>query len=103
MIPRLLFLVTSVVLFTSCSGSSSNPASSGEVVVIGGDLMNHSGLSGTILKADLLFDGSVIASQSFTQASLYASLAGTLNSVKSGLTPSRSGSRTSLRVRTLMT
>lgn len=46
--------------------------------------MNHSGLQGTIFKPGLLFDGSVIASQSFTQASLYAPLAGTLNSVKRG-------------------
>ncbi len=46
--------------------------------------MNHTGLEGTILKADLLFDGSVIASASFTQPSLYATLTGTLTSVKSG-------------------
>lgn len=46
--------------------------------------MDHSGLQGTILKADLLFDGTVIAKASFTQPSLYATLTGTLNSVKSG-------------------
>lgn len=77
-------LVVSALALSSCSSSSSNPASAGEVVVVGGDLMNHTGLEGTILKADLLFDGSVIASASFTQPSLYATLTGTLTSVKSG-------------------
>jgi len=74
----------SAVLFASCSNPSNNPASSGQVVVVGGTLMDHNGLQGTILKADLLFDGSVIASASFTQPSLYATLTGTLNSVRSG-------------------
>lgn len=78
------FLFLSVVLFASCSSSSSNPASSGQVVVVGGNLIDHSGLQGTILKADLVFDGSVIATASFTQPSLYATLTETLNSVKSG-------------------
>lgn len=56
----------------------------GQVVVVGGNLMKHTGCQGTILKADLLCDGSVIASVSFAQPSLYATLTGTLNSVKSG-------------------
>ncbi len=59
---------------SSYPSTSRNPASFGQVVVVGGDLMNHMGLQGTILKADLLFDESVIASASFTQPSLYASL-----------------------------
>lgn len=79
-----LLSVTLILVLSSCSSSSSNPASPGQVVVVGGDLMNHAGLQGTILKADLLFDGSVIASASFTQPSLYATLTGTLTSVKSG-------------------
>lgn len=74
----------SILTLSSCSNSSNNPTSAGQVVVVGGDLMNHSGLQGTILKADLLFDGSVIATASFTQPTLYATLTGTLNSVKSG-------------------
>ena len=77
-----LLLTVSFPVPSSCPSSSRNPASFGQVVV-GGDLMNHSGLQGTILKADLLFDGSVIASASFTQPNLYATFAVVLNSVKS--------------------
>ena len=79
-----LFLIVSAALLGSCSGSNSNPASPGQSAVVGGNIMDHSGLQGTILKADLLFDGSVVASASFSQPSLYANLTGTLSSVKSG-------------------
>lgn len=80
----LVTMATLVCSLSSCSGKSSNPVSPGQAVVVSGTLMDHSGLSGTILKAELLFDGSVIASATFNQPALYAALTGTLSSAKSG-------------------
>ena len=53
------------------------------VVGVGGNLFN-SKFEGTILKADLLFDGSVIATANFTTPDANAQLIGTVNSASKG-------------------
>jgi hypothetical protein len=80
-----IFLFTSLVIL-SCSKDDSNPVESTIVVSIKGNLTRcyEAGYSDDILKADLLFDGNVIASASFQTATYHASFDCTINSVKKG-------------------
>ena len=71
---------------SSCSKDDSNPVESTFVVRVEGYLRRAAGPGdlNTILKADLLFDGNVIASANFQTATNGASLDGTVSSVKKG-------------------
>lgn len=80
-----IFHITAVMLLVLIfiSSCSDNPADEGMIVGVGGNLFN-SKFEGTILKADLLFDGTVIASANFEKPTAAAQLVGTVNSAKKG-------------------
>ncbi len=75
------FILIQSLFVMSCSKDS--PTEPTFVVGTAGNLMN-SNLQSTILKCDLLFDGSVIATANFSQANGLATLNGTVSSVKKG-------------------
>ena len=76
----------STLFISSCSKDDSNPAGPAVVVNIKGSLVSYDpgagGFKQTILKADLLFDGNVIASANFQTPDDTALLDGTVNSAK---------------------
>jgi len=72
-----------IAILVPMSCSTDTPTEPTFVVGAGGNLMN-SNLQATILKCDLLFDGSVIATANFSQANGLATLNGTVSSVKKG-------------------
>ncbi|MFA5803528.1 MAG: hypothetical protein WC879_02690 [Melioribacteraceae bacterium] len=78
-----IFLFASLVI-SSCSKDDSNPVEATVVVKISGTLDSYNGVTvrQTILKADLLFDGNVIASANFQSGTDTALLDGTVNSAK---------------------
>lgn len=76
-------LIVSILLMSCSKDNPATPPEQTFVVVAAGNLMN-SNLRSTILKCDLLFDGSVIATANFSQANGLATLSGTVSSVKKG-------------------
>jgi hypothetical protein len=77
----LTLTLCSCVLSLSCS--KENPVEQTLDVAVAGSLLN-SNLQSTILRCELLFDGSVIGSANFSQATAAATLSGGLTSVKKG-------------------
>ena len=85
-ISKIVFIFTAIILtllLSSCSKDNPAAVESGLVVAVQGSLYN-SNLELTILKGELLFDGSSIGSLSYPQPQANIFLIGNLPSVKKG-------------------